>query len=109
MKSLLAMIPGMNSLASQVKDLDLDNSKEILHIKAMISSMTLKERQNPSLLNNSRKERIAKGAGLSQMQVNRFFKQFENAAKLAKRFSGKGGMDNLMQMMSGARKGFGGI
>lgn len=109
MKSLLAMIPGMNSLASQIKDLDLENSKEIVHIKAMISSMTLKERQNPSLLNNSRKERIAKGAGLSQMQVNRFFKQFENAAKLAKRFSGKGGMDNLMQMMNGARKGFAGI
>lgn len=105
MKSLLGMIPGMSALANQVKDLDLENSKEILHMKAMIASMTPKERQSPSLLNNSRKERIAKGAGLSQMQVNRFFKQFENAAKLAKRFSGKGGMENLMQMMSGARKG----
>ena len=51
-----------------------------------------------------RKARIAQGAGLSQIQVNRFFKQFENAAKLAKRFSGKGGMENLMSMMSGARR-----
>ena len=106
MKSLLGMIPGMANVANQVKDLDLENSKEIVHIKAMIASMTLKERQSPSLLNNSRKERIAKGAGLSQMQVNRFFKQFENAAKLAKRFSGKGGMENLMQMMNGARRVF---
>lgn len=107
MKSVLGMIPGMSNLANQVKDLDLDNSKEIVHIKAMISSMTPKERQSPSLLNNSRKARIAQGAGLSQIQVNRFFKQFENAAKLAKRFSGKGGMENLMSMMSGARQGFG--
>ena len=106
MKSVLGMIPGMSNLANQVKDLDLDNSKEIVHIKAMISSMTPKERQSPSLLNNSRKARIAQGAGLSQIQVNRFFKQFENAAKLAKRFSGKGGMENLMSMMSGARQGF---
>ena len=106
MKSLLGMIPGMSQLANQVKDLDLENSKEIVHIKAMISSMTPKERQSPSLLNNSRKARIAAGAGLSQMQVNRFFKQFENAARLAKRFSGKGGMQNLMSMMNNAR-GFG--
>ena len=106
MKSLLGMIPGMSQLANQVKDLDLENSKEIVHIKAMISSMTPKERQSPSLLNNSRKARIAAGAGLSQMQVNRFFKQFENAARLAKRFSGKGGMQNLMSMMGNAR-GFG--
>ena len=106
MKSLLGMIPGMSQLANQVKDLDLENSKEIVHIKAMISSMTPKERQMPSLLNNSRKARIAAGAGLSQMQVNRFFKQFENAARLAKRFSSKGGMQNLMSMMGNAR-GFG--
>lgn len=55
----------------------------------MISSMTPKERENPDLLNNARKRRIAEGAGLSQVEVNRFLKQFSNAAKLAKRFSGK--------------------
>lgn len=103
MKSLLGMIPGMSGFANQVKDLDLENSREIVHVKAMISSMTPKERLSPSLLNNARKERIARGAGLSQMQVNRFFKQFENVAKLAKRMSGKGGMQNMMQMLSQAR------
>ncbi len=106
MKSLLGMIPGMSNLANQMKDFDLENSKEMVHIRAMISSMTPKERQMPSLLNNSRKARIAAGAGLSQVQVNRFFKQFENVARMAKRFSGKGGVQNLMSMMGGAR-GFG--
>ncbi|TKX30523.1 signal recognition particle protein [Campylobacter aviculae] len=106
MKSLIGMIPGLSNINSELKDLDLDNSKEILHIKAMISSMTPKERENPDLLNNARKRRIAEGAGLSQIEVNRFLKQFANAAKLAKRFSGKKGMDSLMQMMSQARRQF---
>ncbi|EDN2769525.1 signal recognition particle protein [Campylobacter coli] len=106
MKSIIGMIPGLSNVASSVKDLDLDNSKEIIHIKAMISSMTPKERENPDLLNNVRKRRIAEGAGLSQVEVNRFLKQFANAAKLAKRFSGKKGMDSLMQMMNQARRQF---
>ncbi|AHK73473.1 signal recognition particle protein [Campylobacter coli] len=106
MKSIIGMIPGLSNVASSVKDLDLDNSKEIIHIKAMISSMTPKERENPDLLNNARKRRIAEGAGLSQVEVNRFLKQFANAAKLAKRFSGKKGMDSLMQMMNQARRQF---
>ncbi|EKH1685741.1 signal recognition particle protein [Campylobacter coli] len=106
MKSIIGMIPGLSNVASSVKDLDLDNSKEIIHIKAMISSMTPKERENPDLLNNARKRRIAEGAGLSQVEVNRFLKQFANAAKLAKRFSGKKGMDSLMQMMNQVRRQF---
>ncbi|EAL7207546.1 signal recognition particle protein [Campylobacter coli] len=106
MKSIIGMIPGLSNVASSVKDLDLDNSKEIIHIKAMISSMTPKERENPDLLNNARKRRIAEGTGLSQVEVNRFLKQFANAAKLAKRFSGKKGMDSLMQMMNQARRQF---
>ncbi|HHT6911023.1 signal recognition particle protein [Campylobacter coli] len=106
MKSIIGMIPGLSNVASSVKDLDLDNSKEIIHIKAIISSMTPKERENPDLLNNARKRRIAEGAGLSQVEVNRFLKQFANAAKLAKRFSGKKGMDSLMQMMNQARRQF---
>ncbi|MBZ7948583.1 signal recognition particle protein [Campylobacter sp. RM9929] len=106
MKSLIGMIPGLSNVSSAIKDIDLENSKEILHIKAMISSMTPKERENPDLLNNARKRRIAEGAGLSQTEVNRFLKQFANAAKLAKKFSGKKGMENLMQMMNQARRQF---
>lgn len=100
MKSIMGMIPGLSSMANQIKDIDLENSKEILHIKAMIGSMTAKERENPDLLNNSRKRRIAQGSGLSQMQVNRFLKQFENAAKMAKKFAGKGGAKGLSSMLA---------
>ncbi len=102
MKSLIGMIPGLSNMANQIKDIDLDNSKEILHIRAMINSMTQKERENPELLNNSRKRRLAAGSGLSQVEVNRFLKQFENASKLAKKFSSKGGARGLMNALSHA-------
>ena len=108
MKSLISMIPGMSSVAKQIGDIDLENSKEIKQIKAMISSMTPKERENPDLLNNSRKRRIAKGAGLDQTQVNRVLKQFKNAAKMAKKLSTKGGMKQMQQMMK-QMQGGGGI
>ncbi|MDO5045139.1 signal recognition particle protein [Campylobacter sp.] len=103
MKSLIGMIPGLSGVANQIKDIDLDNSKEIIHIRAMINSMTLKERENPDLLNNSRKRRLAEGAGLSQMEVNRFLKQFTNASKIAKKFSGKDGMRGLGNLLSQAK------
>jgi len=106
MKSIIGMIPGMSSMASQIKDMDLENSAEMKAIKAMISSMTKKEREQPSLLNNSRKRRIAQGAGLSQMQVNRFIKQFQQAAKMAKKFSGKKGMQDLQNLMANQGRGF---
>ncbi|WP_456457565.1 signal recognition particle protein [Nitratifractor sp.] len=107
MKSILGMIPGMGNMAKQLGDLDLENSEEVKHIKAMISSMTPKERENPDLLNNSRKRRIAKGSGLSQMEVNRVLKQFKNAAKMAKKLSGKGGMKQMQQMMQQMQGGGG--
>ncbi|HGZ70071.1 MAG TPA: signal recognition particle protein [Nitratifractor sp.] len=100
MKSIMGMIPGMGNMAKQIGDMDLENSKEMKQIKAMISSMTKKERENPDLLNNARKRRIATGAGLDQMQVNRVLKQFKNAAKMAKKLSGKGGMKQMQDMMS---------
>ena len=103
MQNIIGMIPGMQGMAAKIKDVDLENNDDIKHIRAMIGSMTPKERENPSLLNNTRKRRIALGAGLEQMQVNRFLKQFENAAKLAKKFSGKSGMQSLMNMMNQAR------
>ncbi|MFV0481294.1 MAG: signal recognition particle protein, partial [Campylobacteraceae bacterium] len=106
MKSIIGMIPGLSGMASQLKDIDFDNSVEIKRIKAMISSMTRKERLTPSLLNNARKRRISEGAGLSQMEVNRFLKQFQNASKLAKKFSGKNAAQNMQSMLSQRGGGF---
>ncbi len=105
MKSIMSMIPGMSGMAKQIGDMDLENSSEIRSIKALISSMTPKERENPDLLNNTRKRRIAKGAGLSQVQVNRVLKQFKNAGKMAKQLSGKGGMRQMQDMMKQAQSG----
>jgi signal recognition particle subunit SRP54 len=99
MKSVLGMIPGMQNMANQIGDMDLENSKEMKQIKAMIRSMTLKEREEPDLLNAGRKRRIAAGAGLSDQQVNRVLKQFKNASKMAKKFSGNKGMQDLQKMM----------
>ncbi len=100
MKSIVSMIPGLGGIGDALKDIDLENSKEMKHIRAMIMSMTPKERENPDLLNNSRKRRVALGAGLEGVQVNRFIKQFANAQKMAKKFSGKNGMQDLMNMMN---------
>lgn len=105
MQSIMSMLPGLGNMANALKDVDLDNSKEIKQMRAMVASMTPKERDNPDLLNGSRKKRIAMGAGIDVSDVNRFLKQFENAAKMAKKFSNKGGMGDLMQLMQNARKG----
>ena len=101
MSSIMGMIPGMGNMSKAIKDFDFENSSELKNIKAMVSSMTPKERENPDLLNNSRKQRIAKGCGLSQVEINRMLKQFKNAGKMAKKFSGKNGMKQLQSMLGG--------
>ena len=105
MKSILGMIPGMGNMANQLKDMDLESSGEIVRIKALISSMTPKERETPSIINLSRKKRLANGAGLSEVQVNKILKQFKNAAKMAKKMAGKGGMKDMQKMMSQMQQG----
>ncbi|MCX7696627.1 MAG: signal recognition particle protein [Bacteroidales bacterium] len=78
MKDLLAMIPGMGKA---IKDIDFDDNT-FKHIEAIIYSMTPEERQNPTILNGSRKLRIARGSGRTVEEVNRLLKQFEEARKL---------------------------
>ena len=107
MKSIMAMIPGMGNMAKQIGDMDLENSEEIKMIKAMVSSMTPKERENPDLLNNMRKRRLAAGAGLDQAKVNRVLKQFKSASKMAKKMSGKDGMKQMQDMMKQIQGGGG--
>ena len=106
MKSLLSMIPGAGNMLGQLGDMDLENSKEIVRIRAMIYSMTKKEREEPDLLNGSRRERIARGAGMSVPEINRVLKQFKNAAKMAKKFSGKKGMADLQALMGQQQRSF---
>jgi signal recognition particle subunit SRP54 len=102
LKSLIGMIPGMGNMGKELKNFDLDNSEEFKRINALISSMTPKEREFPSVLNNSRKKRLATGAGLGQVEVNKILKQFKNAAKMAKKFGGKKGMKDMSELLNGA-------
>ena len=100
LKSIIGMIPGLSQMAGPIKDMDFENSSEIKRIKALIGSMTPKEREDPELLNASRKKRLAKGSGLDEVQINRILKQFKNASKMAKQLSSKGGMKGLQNMLS---------
>ena len=79
-KDLLGMIPGMGKA---VKDIDIDDNA-FKSVEAIIQSMTPKERANPDILNNSRKERIARGSGCTIQDVNRLLKQFEQIRKTMK-------------------------
>ncbi len=81
MKDLMGMIPGMSKA---LKDIDISDDA-FKPIEAMIDSMTPEERQNPALLNGSRKNRIVKGAGVSIVELNRFLKQFEQMSKMMRK------------------------
>ena len=98
-KDLMGMVPGMGQA---VKDVDISNDS-FKPIEAIIQSMTLKERQNPDLLNSSRKIRIAKGSGTSIQQVNNLMKQFEDMRKMMKMMNkvqdGKMKMPNMGNML----------
>lgn len=98
MKDLMGMIPGMSKA---IKEIDIDDDA-FKNIEAMIYSMTPKERANPSLLDVSRKRRIAKGSGRSMKEVNRLLKQFNQMSKMMKMMQGGGGK-RMMEMMSKMR------
>ncbi len=92
LSSILKMIPGMNKL----KDIKVDD-KEFIRIEAIITSMTAKERKNPSLLNASRRKRIAKGSGTEVHDINKFMESFEMTQKMMKQMKSKKGMKNIMK------------
>ena len=99
MKYLLGMIPGMGKAMKNV-DIDDDAFK---HIEAMINSMTLSERQNPDIINGSRRKRIATGAGRTVQDVNNLLKQFTDMRKMMKMMQSGGGRRGMMDMMKGMR------
>jgi len=96
MKDLAGMIPGMGKA---IKDVDIDDDA-FKGIEAIIYSMTKQERENPNVLNGSRKKRIADGSGTSVVEVNQLIKQFSQMGKMMKMMQG-GGAKQMMQMMKG--------
>ena len=98
-KDLASMIPGM---AKAIKDVDIDNNP-FKSIEAIILSMTLEERENPQIINGSRRRRIALGSGTTVVEVNRLLKQFEDTRKIMKTVAGSG-MKNAMRNMGALRR-----
>ena len=100
LSSILSMMPGMGISGAELEG--AIDEKQMARMEAIVLSMTVEERQNPKLLNPSRKHRIAKGAGVDIAVVNRFIKQFEQSQKMMKQLPG---------MMGGkkSRRGFGGF
>lgn len=99
MKDLMGMIPGMGKA---VKDMDIDDDA-FKHIEAMINSMTLDERQQPDIINGSRRKRIAMGSGRTVQDVNNLLKQFGDMRKMMKMMQSGGGRRGMMNMMRGMR------
>ena len=87
LEEVMNMLPGMG-FGDKLKGAELPDEKAMGRVEAIIYSMTPEERRNPSILNVSRKNRIAAGAGVSIAEVNRLVKQFEQSKKLMKQMSG---------------------
>ena len=109
MGSILSMMPGMGN---QLSGADMDEGEKSMHrVESIILSMTKEERANPNLMNPSRKQRIAKGAGVEVSEVNRLVKQFDQMKKMMKQRPGlmgggkrKGGFGGLGGLLGGKMK-----
>lgn len=96
LKDLMGMIPGVGKA---IKDIDIDDDS-LKPIEAIIKSMTIKEREEPELLNGSRKQRIANGSGTSIQEVNQLLKQFEQMRKMMKTMNKMGGAKRALSGMN---------
>ncbi|MBE6928140.1 MAG: signal recognition particle protein [Ruminococcaceae bacterium] len=103
MQDILSMLPGMGAM----KNVQVDE-KALGRTEAIILSMTPYERENPNVLNSSRKRRIALGCGMKVEDINRLLKQFEQMQQLVKQMNGKGKKNKLLSRFGGM-KGFPGM
>lgn len=104
---IMKLIPGLSQMANQINDAEAD--KNMKRQKAIIQSMTMAERKDPSILRSSHKNRIAKGSGCSVQEVNRLLKEYEKLKLAMKQIqaiqSGKVNMNSLMKQMQAQQKG----
>jgi len=98
--SLVEKMPGMSDLPEQVKN--RVNDRQTVSMIAIISSMTVQEREFPDVIRGSRKRRIANGSGTKIQDVNRMLKQFSQMQKMMRKF-GRGGMKGMMRKMAGLK------
>ena len=108
LEGLLKLIPGMGAIRQKIGDMSVPE-KEMGRVEAMINSMTKKERLSPGIINASRKQRIAKGSGVTVAQVNQLLKQFDTMRGMMQRLTGGGGkMPKGMPGMGGRMPRLGG-
>ena len=88
LEGIMKLIPGMGKVREQLKQAQMPE-KELVKVEAIINSMTIEERKNPKIINNSRKERIARGSGTSVADVNKLLKNFTQMQKMMKKLTGK--------------------
>ena len=103
MKDILGMLPGVGK---KIKDVDVDD-RQLDRVRAIIQSMTPKERRNPDIINPSRKRRIAAGCGMQVEDVNRLLNQYRQMQKMMKQFNSKNSRRMMKRM--GGMGGFGGF
>lgn len=97
---MLDMLPGMNNKA--MKNVDIEKSeKEFAQMEAIIQSMTREERENPSILNASRRRRISAGSGQPVSKINQLVKRYDESKKMMKSLTGKGGAGRMNRMFRG--------
>ena len=104
MQSIMGMMPGMSGV--QIPD---GSERQMDRTEAIIKSMTFQERRKPDVLNGSRRQRIANGAGVKIVEVNQLLKQFQQMQKMMKMFKGDGGRKMMRQMEAMKGKGFPGM
>jgi len=105
---LAGMIPGLKKAQAQMANAGV-NDKTLIHLDALIGSMTPKERERPELLNAKRKIRVAKGAGLQVQDVNRRLKMHKEMETAMKKIKKMGGLKGLAKMFAGGGGGLGGL
>jgi len=99
-KDLAGMIPGMDKA---MKNFDVDDDA-FKGIEAIIGSMTPEEREDPVIINGSRRKRIAMGSGTTVQEINQLLKQFDETKKMMKKFSGGKNMMRMMSNMQGMKR-----
>ena len=102
---ILDMLPGFGAVKSKMDGLD-DSDNQIVRTEAIIRSMTPSERRQPSLIDGSRRRRIARGSGNAPRDVNQVLNQFKQVQKMMKQMSSTKGQKRLMKMMSQDGKGW---
>lgn len=101
LNKVMEMIPGMGDITKSIPQEELDS--RLKQTQAIISSMTLKERRNPKLLNSSRKKRVARGSGTTVQDINQLLTQFKQMRKMMQQLKNPRFQKNLMNMFGGFR------